>query len=191
MVTTQGWLFHLSEGNPLPRDEDPAFAGLITFRPEDEGVPRLPPDAPPVDNSGLLGEIPFAFGSLPEETKKTGESSVAVPLLSRIHSRLVHGNVLELRFHLAVRARVRLLAKRHGHVVGSTPTKTFAAGNRRLLLRLDRRRWPTSLKLEQHALAPLPTVTVHKEGPLASNSVSTSMRVLRHGSSLTGMGQLP
>ena len=191
MVTTQGWLFHLSEGEQLPLDTDPAFAGLVTFRPEDEGVPQVPPDAPPVDDSGLLGEIPFAFGSLPEEKKTTAESKVAVPLLSRIHSRLVHGTTLELSFHLAVRARVRLIAKRHGRVVAATASKTFAAGNRHLMLHLDRQRWPTALELEQHALAPLPTVAVHQEGPLASNTVSTSLRVLPSGSALGGADQLP
>jgi hypothetical protein len=191
MVSTQGWLFHLSEGNPLPRDNDPAFESLITFRPLDEGIPQLPPDSPPLDDSGLLGEVPFAFGTLPEEKKTTAESKVTVPLLSRIHSRLVRGATLELRFHLAVKARVKLIAKRHGHIVAATSMKTFAAGDRRLLLRLNPRRWPTSLKLEQHALAPLPIVAVHNEGPVASNTVSTSFRILPSMSGLSGTDQLP
>ncbi len=54
-----------------------------------------------------------------------------------MHSRLVHGTTLELRFHLAVKARVRLLAKRHKQLVASTPTRTLAAGSRKLLLRLN------------------------------------------------------
>ena len=66
---------------------------------------------------------------------------VKVPLLSRIRSRLVHGTTLELRFHLAAKARVRLLAKRRKRVVARTPMRTFAAGDRKLLLRLARQRW--------------------------------------------------
>ena len=55
---------------------------------------------------------------------------------------------------------MRLLAKRHKKLVGSTPTRTLAAGNRKLLLRLNRRAWPTKLSLQTHALAPLPTTVV-------------------------------
>ena len=38
--------------------------------------------------------------------------------------------------------------------------RTLAAGNRKLLLRLNRSEWPTKLSLQTHALAPLPTTTV-------------------------------
>ena len=44
----------------------------------------------------------------------------------------MHGTTLELRFHLAVKARVRLVAKRGKAVVARSPTRTFAGGNRRL-----------------------------------------------------------
>jgi hypothetical protein len=71
--------------------------------------------------------------------------------------RVLHGTTLQLSFHLAVKARLRLTAKRRNRVVGRTRTLTLAAGNRRLLLRLDPRRWPTKLTLESHPLAPLPT----------------------------------
>ncbi len=179
MVTTQGWLYHLSDGEALPRDTDPAFAGLITVRPPDEGVPQVPPDTPPVDDSGLLGEIP-TVGAIPEEKKQAAESRVAVPLISKIHSRLVHQTTLELRFHLAVKAQVRLVAKRHGKRVAASSKQTLSAGNHRILLRLDPRHWPTALKLEQHALAPLPTVVVHSEGGIGSSTVSTVFGVLPH-----------
>ena len=55
---------------------------------------------------------------------------------------------------------MRLLAKRKKKLVASTPMRTLAAGNRKLLLRLNPRSWPTKLDLQTHALAPLPTVTV-------------------------------
>lgn len=166
LATTQGWLYHLAPENErtLPPDEDPAFAGPITYRPPDQGLPQIPPDAPPVDDSGL-GEEPPAYGTaLAEGQKSESEAKVRLPLLSRLHSRLVHGTTLELRFHLAVKARVRLIAKRHRRVVASTPTATLAGGERHLLLRLDPRNWPTKLAMQTHALAPLPTAPARGEG---------------------------
>jgi hypothetical protein len=163
LVTTQGWLFHFSDEahRHLPQDTDPAFAGLITFRPPDQGVPAVVPDAPPVDDSGLLGEVPLR-GAI--EPPAATESRVPVPLLSHIRTRLVHRDTLELRFHLAVKARLRLIARRKSRVVAKTPMLTLAAGNRSLRLRLDLRRWPTKLTLDSRALAPLPTVSTSNAG---------------------------
>jgi hypothetical protein len=158
LATTQGWLFHLTDGKELPQDTDPAFSHLITERPADEGIPQTPPDTPPIDDSGLLGEPPASIGSLPE-SPPSSEEKVTVPLLSHIRTRLVHGSTLEFSFQLAVKAHIRLLAKRRHRLVASTPMRTFVRGRRKLLLRLDPRRWPTKLQLQTHALAPLPTVT--------------------------------
>jgi hypothetical protein len=158
MTTTQGWLFHLAPAGErqLAQDESSAFSKLITFRPPDEGLPQVTPDAPPPDDSG---ELPAALAkaSLIEEPEAT-EAKVREALLSGIHTRLVHGTTLELRFHLAVEASVRLLAMRKKTVVASTPSRTFAGGSRKLLLRLNRRKWPTKLNLQTHALATLPLV---------------------------------
>src|SRR5262249_46686357 len=33
LVTNAGWVFHYTDGTQLPRDTDPAFANLTTFRP--------------------------------------------------------------------------------------------------------------------------------------------------------------
>jgi hypothetical protein len=175
LATTQGWLFHLSTGEELALDTDPAFAGLITERPPDAGVPQVVPDSPPPDTSGLLGEAPTGLGSLPENPSATALERVPVALLSKIHTKVVRGSTLELRFHLAVKARVRLLARRKRTLVASTPTRTLAAGNRKLLLRLDIHRWPTKLELKTHPLAPLPTVTAAAG---ASETVSTRLVVL-------------
>jgi hypothetical protein len=164
MATTQGWLFHLSDGGRLPRDTDPAFAGPITYRPPDEGVPQVIPDAPPPDDSGLLETHASGNGSQLEVSTPPGESTVTVPLLSHLHSRLVHGSTLELTFHLAVKARIGLLAKRRRQVVARAAMRVMTAGNRRLLLRLDPRRWPTKLDLQTHALAPLPRVSLRGAG---------------------------
>ncbi len=159
LATTRGWLFHLAPDGErsLPEDQDANFAGLITYRPPDQGLPQIPPDAPPLDTSGLQEEAPDYGGAFQETKAPPTEARVHVPLLSDVHSRLVHGTTLRLSFHLAVRARVRLLAKRHAKLVASTPMRTLPSGNRSLLLALNRRRWPTKLSLQTHALAPLPT----------------------------------
>lgn len=188
LATTQGWLFHLSgEDESLPVDTDPAFAGPITARPADQGLPQLPPDAPPPDNSGEPEE-PSPVGTLVPQTEQRGsETRVAVALLSHVHSRLVRGTTLQLRFHLAVKARVRLTAKRRGKLVASTPMRVLAAGNRQLLLRLERRRWPTKLALQTHALAALPTVAAHTvSGSNNNNAVTTGFAVLPGASLGTG-----
>jgi hypothetical protein len=189
MVTTQGWLYHLAPPTErhLPVDGDPAFAGPITFRPPDEGLPQVVPDAPPPDDSGLPGEAPPSISSLLATTTPSTESKVTAPLLSDLHTRIVHGSTLELSFHLAVKARIRLIAKRHSSVVASTPTRTLTAGNRELLLRLDRRRWPTKLDLQSHALAPLPTESTRGAG---HDTVSTSLVTLPHTGLFAGSGPL-
>jgi hypothetical protein len=170
MVTTQGWIFHLApEGERTqPLDKSSAFAGLITHRPEDEGLPKIVPDAPPPDTSGLTEAQILKPGLI--EIPTTNESKVRAPLLTNLHSRLVHGTTLELRFKLAVKARVKLIAKRKKKIVASTPVRTFASGNRKLLLALNRRRWPTALKLQTHALELLPLVSTRLPG---NNTVGT------------------
>jgi hypothetical protein len=192
LATTEGWLYHLSL-NPqeLPLDTDPAFAGPITERPPDAGVPQVQPDTLPPDNSGLLGEPPASLGTLPENPKEQ-PPLVRVALLSHIHSRLVRGSTLELRFHLAAKARVRLLARRKQRLVASTAQQVLRAGNRRLLLRLDPRRWPTKLQLQTHALAPLPTAPAGEGGGAGgSQTVSTRFAVLPPLARLGAAGPLP
>jgi hypothetical protein len=100
----------------------------------------------------------------------------------------VHRTTLELRFHLAVRARVRLIARRRRRVVASTPAHIFDAGNRKLLLRLSLHNWPTKLDLETHALAPLPTVSTRGAG---TTSVGTGLSVLPRTPPFSSSGSLP
>jgi hypothetical protein len=173
MTTTQGWLFHLApEGErTLPPDDSSAFSHLITFRPEDQGLPQIPPDAPPADDSG---ELPATLAKpglivIPE----VPETKVREALLSNIHSRLLRGTTtLELSFHLAAKARVQLIAKRKQTVVAKTSTHTFAAGNRKLLLALSRHAWPTKLDLKTHALGEPPLVSTRGPGV---NTVGTGV----------------
>ena len=193
LATTEGWLFHLAPEleRTLAKDQDPSFAGVITYRPPDQGLPQVPPDAPPPDTSGLLEEGFIPTGTIAEAHTPALESRVTLPLLSHLHSRIIKGSTLELRFHLAVKARLRLVAKRRSQVVAATSMLTFEAGSRRLLLRLDPRRWPTKLSLRSHALAPLPTVSsVTGEGANVT-TVTTRLFVLPRTLLQGGSGQLP
>lgn len=192
LASTRGWLFHLStqreqeeKAAGVTRDGDPAFETLITERPPDKGLPLPVPVTLPVDDSGLLGELTTPVSVPREQTTKQAASRVTVPLLSHVHARLVHGSTLELRFHLAVKARLKLVAKRDKRVIAATPQRTFAAGNRSLLLRLDPKRWPTKLALQSHALAPLPTETLNESN---ETTVTTSLAAFPNalGRSLSG-----
>ncbi len=179
LATTYGWLFHLSTPQEqeekeagATRDDDPAFETLITERPHDQGIPVTVPVTLPVDDSGLLGELARAPSAPRVEKAQLEGSRVTVPLLSHVHSKLVDGTTLELRFRLAVKARLKLLAKRHKHVVAASATRTFAAGNRSLRVKLNPKLWPTQLELEQHALAPLPTETLNETN---ETTITTSL----------------
>lgn len=191
LATSHGWLLHLSTAaeERLPRDTDPVFSSEepISVRPPDEGLPQVVPDTIPADDSGVeeIEPLPKSVGR--ETVTESRFATVPVPLLSDVRSRLLHGTTLELSFHLAVRARVRLLAKRRASVVASTATQTLQAGNRSLRLRLNIKRWPTKLNLQTHALAPLPTRSTREAG---TNSVSTGLVVLRHTPSFTGLEPL-
>lgn len=200
MANVGGWLYHLArEGErTLPRSELPGFpeGKVIGERPPDEGIPQEVLDAPPPDTSGLPEEEPDYGGSF-AEVKVAAETTVRAPLITHVHTRLIHGTTLQLRFHLTVKARVGLIAKRHKKVVARTRMHTFRAGHRKLLLRLNRRRWPTKLALKTHALAPLPTTTLEEpaggpEHPSSGvNTESTRLTVLPRVASFAGLGTLP
>lgn len=165
LATTQGWLFHYSEGSPVAPDTESPFTKVIGFRPLDEGLPQVQPDAPPADTSGVDEEPARPFVPVLEAVEtKAPEARVTLPLLSHIKTKLVRRYTLEVRFHLAVKARVRVIAKRRRSVVASTRMDTLAAGNRQLLLTLDPHRWPTKLDMQTHALRPLPTVAAGEAG---------------------------
>ncbi len=175
-TTADGWLLHLAtaaEREHPGQLSDGVFAKIeagepITFRPHDEGLPQEPSDELPPDTSGEVG-----FEQKQETVKAPPKEAarIQVPLLADVHSRLIHGTTLELSFHLAVRARVQLLARRHGTVVARTPTRTLGRGRRSLELKLNRRHWPEHLQLKTHALATLPTVPVSAPNV---NTVTTS-----------------
>jgi hypothetical protein len=179
LVTTEGWLFRLTTIPPAGAvaeglDTDPAFRGLITYRPPDTGLPAEPPDAPPVDDSGTpAGEPPSLV-----ESPASAKPRVTVALISNVKVLLVHGTTLELRFHLTVRARVRLLARLHRAIVSATPSYVLKAGFHTLRLQLSVHRWPTKLDLQTHALAPLPSVPVNIN---SGSAIAASARRARIG----------
>lgn len=140
LVTWAGWLFHYSDGTPLPLDSDPAFQGTIEFRPN-ESAEQFIPDRLPVDDSQLFAPPPLP---LVEEKPHGGKVKRLPPLLRRVKSQL-HGLRLTVTFTLTRRARVRLLAKRGGRTVAQTPARILAPGRRSLSLRLSRDRYPTKL----------------------------------------------
>jgi hypothetical protein len=140
MVTWAGWLFHYSDGTPLPLDTEPAFQGTIEFRPN-EAAEQFVPDRLPVDDSQLFAPPPL---ELTPNAVKPGKVRRLPPLLRRIRSRL-RGLRLTVSFTLTRRARVSLLAKRGGRTVARTPPRIFAPGRRKLSLRLSRERYPTRL----------------------------------------------
>jgi hypothetical protein len=183
MATNQGWLFHLTEDPAHPErtpgypvDMDPNFAGVIGFRPPDEGVPQLPSIEPPPDVSLANQEAlaPLKKTNAPAPTRRTSR-----PLVTDVSSHVIHRYTLALSFKLTVKARVQLLASRQRRRVAQTAAKILKAGKHTLMLRLDPRRWPNKLDMKASPLEALPTVesggvsgqTVAP--PIGANSVGT------------------
>lgn len=140
LVTWAGWLFHYSDGTPLPRDTEPAFQGTIEFRPN-EAAEQFIPDRLPVDDSQLFAPPPLEL--TPNQVKPAKVRRLP-PLLRKVRSEL-HGLRLLVSFTLTRRARVQLLAKKRGRTVARTPLRLLAPGRRNLELRLERERYPTKL----------------------------------------------
>jgi hypothetical protein len=192
MANVNGWLYHLApEGErTLPQSELPGFreGTIISERPKDEGFVQEVLDAPPPEDSGLKEETP-EYSTFGEKVEAKAENKVTLPLLSRVHSHL-KGMTLQLSFHLSVKARVRLVAKRKGKLVAQTRNLVLGAGTHTLPLRLERRRWPTKLSFQTHALAPLRVVSsVGGEGGEIT-TVTTELRA-PVGAMLTKLDRLP
>jgi hypothetical protein len=146
LATSRGWLFHLTDGTPHARDVDPAFAGVITERPADGGVPFQPPVDPPVDDSlkhQVRAPPPVVGGS---DERRSSRQRRAKPLVSGVDRRLLKGTTtLVVSFRLSARARVSVVARRRSRVVARTRPRKLAKGRHSLRLKLDPRRWPTRL----------------------------------------------
>jgi hypothetical protein len=160
LATSQGWLFHLSDGTAVPPDTDPFFDGgdgVITYRPPDNGVPEAPPFQPPEDDS-LANQQPPTEPPPPQpvvEVKKP-KPKKRKPLVEHVHSAVARAStrggagddVLELSFLLTAKARVELIASGYGHVLAHTSRSVLRQGTHTLRLTLDPSRWPTKLNLQ-------------------------------------------
>ena len=169
MATSAGWLFHLTDGGALPQDSDPNFAGVISFRPLDGGVPQLPLDVAENDDS-LANQLPPPLPPAPPKPPVT--RIVNKQVLLHLKSHVVHGTTLELTFTLATNAHVQLIAERQHHVVARTARKLLRTGKRRLTLRLNPHAWPTKLDLRATPLHPFTKTVIVTPGGSTNNSVA-------------------
>lgn len=182
-----GWLFHYTNGIPVTPDHDPFFDGedgIISYRPPDDGVPEIPPIIPPEDDSLINQQTEAAAKSAqqtPTTTASTTKLAPAKPLLKKVKDKLLHGHILVISFTLTANAHVRLVGRRDGKVVASTPRESLKPGHHALTLTLNPSMWPKSIKFEATPLteptssSPTPQAEPHRggEGPLAANTVET------------------
>jgi hypothetical protein len=144
LVTSDGWVFHYTDGTALAQDTDPAFRGPITFRPN-EAAEQFVPDTPPADDSELFKPPPVEV----QQEQPPAKTKRLPPLLRRIRTKL-HGKTLVVRFVLTRKAKVALIARRKRRVVARTKTRTMKPGRHVLRLHLNPGKWPQRLKLSAH-----------------------------------------
>jgi len=149
LATSRGWLFHLTDGTPKPRDTDPAFAGLITVRPPDGGVPFQPPVDPPIDDSlANQQRAERGGGDVDDPSPTRRRSRRAKVRVSGVHTELVRGTtILLVRFRLSAKARVSVVARQRRKVVARSKPRRLAKGRHTVRLKLNPRRWPTGLAI--------------------------------------------
>jgi hypothetical protein len=157
MATSTGWLFH--RGGALPQDTDPMLHQLVTFRPPDGSIPPIPGDDLPDDVSGAdlppdqeppLSEDGPGIAPTRSPRKKRKRPLVTGVRRPRI---LPRTTILVLSFKLTARARVQLVAKRKRAVVARSRRQVLAAGRHSVRVKLNAKRWPTSLRLNATAVA--------------------------------------
>jgi hypothetical protein len=149
MATGAGWLFHLTDGTEYPQDTDPNFAGVISYRPLDEGELDIYPIGQPLDDSLANQVAPTPPSTQPASAEAPSPKHVhAKPLVTHVKSRLLHHRVLVISFVLTARAHVQLIGRRNKLVVAKTRAESLRAGAHHLSLELNPARWPTKLKFE-------------------------------------------
>lgn len=178
LVTQGGWLFHWTDGTPLPRDEEPSLQRLITFRPN-EAAAQFVPDAQPTDDSLLLAPPPVEVATPPAPVAQTVRPQKAV--LSKVRSKL-RGRTLRISFTVRRTARIGLEARRGSRVVARSGLKRLRPGRRALELRLNPRRWPTRLRfvIREGTVAPQEdgnAVTTGTVAPADTQTTATATRV--------------
>jgi hypothetical protein len=173
LATSEGWLFHLTDGTTWPEDTDPNFAGVITYRPSDPSVPQLPPVQPPIDDS-LANQT---LAPPPPPPPATEVPRVNLPVTANLKEHLVGRDTLELTFKLLAKAHVQLLASRGHKTVAKTPSQTLNVGKHKLELRLNPHKWPTKVELKAKPLhpytGPAPSGGGSTPAPISQNTVGT------------------
>jgi hypothetical protein len=148
MATEKGWLFHLGGPPAEGINTDPLMHRLITSRPKDGSSRTFVSAGLPPDDSGEVepGRVPpILHEPFPHPRKKP-------PLVVKVKQSVIHKTTLQLAFTLRGKAHVQLIAIYHQGIVAKTPRLTLDKGRHRLRLRLDPKRWPTSLKFPVHAV---------------------------------------
>jgi hypothetical protein len=156
LATSEGWLFHLTDGARLAKDTDPFFDGadgVISYRPPDDGVPEVLPAQPTETESLASLQPPESSSSTTPAAEQPVKTALAKPaLVEHSHTHLLRGDVLELTFTLTGAAHVQLLASRHGKVVARTKRESLHKGSHTLKLKLNPHHWPTKLNLNASAI---------------------------------------
>lgn len=181
LATTSGWLFHLTDGTPLPPDTDPFFdgeEGVITYRPPDSGLPVIYPYVPPADDSLANQQQPPAPTSPPKSTPTSSskQQTKGKPLVTHTKSRFLHHRVLVISFTLTARAHVQLIGRRGKLVVASTRPQSLRPGHHELSLSFNPRRWPTRVQFKATPIggsAPSSSAGGGGSGNAGPNTVST------------------
>jgi hypothetical protein len=145
LATARGYLYRLTGAPSWTRDDDPAFQGTISQRPN-EAAEQAIPDDPPQDDSGLVAP-PVELQSSATPVTGSGTCPAVKALITHVKVKVrgVRRLAIVLRFRLARTARVGLTAKRHGRLVGRVKARTLTHGTHALVLPVSRRRWPTKL----------------------------------------------
>lgn len=145
LATSAGWLFHYTDGSRPPVDDDPAFAGTITARPN-EAAEQFVPDTPPADDSQLFAPPPLEIIP-PAVEEPPREVTQRIPaVVRRVRVRRRGRRTIVVSFNLTRPARVGLVAKRGRRTVARRRARLLRRGNHRLTLRLNPRRWPTRIR---------------------------------------------
>jgi hypothetical protein len=158
-ATTQGWLYHYTDGSGPGRDPAPPFPERITQRPLDERA-ALIADTPPVDDSLANAPKPI-YVDAPEPPPAPPvivEPQVVTkdrpPLIEKVKVANHGSRALRLDFQLARPAKVGVAAELRGRDVGQAKLTKLDPGDARLILRFDPKRRPGRLRFRTVELAP-------------------------------------
>lgn len=145
MATARGYLYRWTDpaAPPVyPRDEDPAFQGTITVRPN-EAAEQSIPDDPPEDDS-LLNAPPIEL-QVDDPEDELPQCTRVSALVSGVKAKAEGPSKLVVRFRLRRPARIGIVARRAGKVVARAKGRKLKPGKRSLSLRVSAKRWPTRL----------------------------------------------